>query len=83
MAQYTTKKVVNAGFYWPTIFKDATTFVKEYDSFQRSGNIYSRNEMPQNIIQVCEVFDIWRFYFMGTFPASRGNKYILVAVDYV
>ncbi|GKD95816.1 reverse transcriptase domain-containing protein [Tanacetum coccineum] len=39
--------------------------------------------MPQNAIQVCEIFDIWGIDFMGLFPSSRGNKYILVAVDYL
>ncbi|GJZ19436.1 reverse transcriptase domain-containing protein [Tanacetum coccineum] len=39
--------------------------------------------MPQNNIQVCEVFNIWGLDFMGPFPDSKGNKYILVAVDYV
>ncbi|GKC48381.1 reverse transcriptase domain-containing protein [Tanacetum coccineum] len=38
--------------------------------------------MPQNNIQVCKVFDVWGLDFMGPFPDSRGNKYILVAVDY-
>ncbi|GKA99812.1 reverse transcriptase domain-containing protein [Tanacetum coccineum] len=32
---------------------------------------------------VCEVFDVWELDFMGPFPDSKGNKYILVAVDYV
>ncbi|GJS48861.1 reverse transcriptase domain-containing protein [Tanacetum coccineum] len=31
----------------------------------------------------CEIFDIWGIDFMGPFPSSRGNKYILVAVDYL
>ena len=39
--------------------------------------------MPQNYILECEVFDIWGIDFMGPFPLSFGNKYILVAVDYV
>ncbi|GJY82355.1 reverse transcriptase domain-containing protein [Tanacetum coccineum] len=29
------------------------------------------------------VFDIWGLDFMGPFPDSRGNKYILFAVDYM
>ncbi|GJZ23737.1 reverse transcriptase domain-containing protein [Tanacetum coccineum] len=33
--------------------------------------------------KVCEVFDVWGLDFMGPFPQSRGNKYILVAVNYV
>ncbi|GJZ87376.1 reverse transcriptase domain-containing protein [Tanacetum coccineum] len=32
---------------------------------------------------VCDVFDIWGLDFMRPFPNSKGNKYILVAVDYV
>ncbi|GJZ47117.1 reverse transcriptase domain-containing protein [Tanacetum coccineum] len=32
---------------------------------------------------VCEIFDIWGIEFMGPFPSSRGNKYILVAIDYL
>ena len=39
--------------------------------------------MPQNYILECEVFDVWGIDFMGPFPPSFGNKYILVAVDYV
>nr|GEW96868.1 reverse transcriptase domain-containing protein [Tanacetum cinerariifolium] len=42
-----------------------------------------KDEMPQNSIQVCEIFDVWGIDFMGPFPSSRGNKYIVVAVDYL
>ncbi|GJZ69806.1 reverse transcriptase domain-containing protein [Tanacetum coccineum] len=34
-------------------------------------------------IQVCKIFDIWGIDFMGPFPSSKGNKYILIAVDYL
>ncbi|GJY62512.1 reverse transcriptase domain-containing protein [Tanacetum coccineum] len=47
------------------------------------SKISQRDEMPQNAIQVCEIFDIWGIDFMGPFPSSKGNKYILVAVDYL
>nr|GEY26240.1 hypothetical protein [Tanacetum cinerariifolium] len=33
--------------------------------------------------KVCEIFDVWGIDFMGPFPNSKGNKYILVAVDYL
>ncbi|GJV73503.1 reverse transcriptase domain-containing protein, partial [Tanacetum coccineum] len=73
----------DSGFYWPTIYKDAHDFVTRCDICQRQGKITQRDEMPQNSIQVCEIFDIWGIDFMGPFPSSRGNKYILVAVDYL
>nr|GEZ05382.1 reverse transcriptase domain-containing protein [Tanacetum cinerariifolium] len=80
---YTAKKVFDSGFYWPTIYRNVQDLVKSCDACQRQGNILQRDEMPQNSIQVCEIFDIWGIDFMGPFPSLRGNKYILVAVDYL
>nr|GFA28459.1 reverse transcriptase domain-containing protein [Tanacetum cinerariifolium] len=81
-ANYIVKKVFDSGFYWTTIYKDAFELVKNYGSCQRQGKISQRDEMPQNSIQVYEIFDAWGINFMGPFPSSKGNKYILVAVDY-
>ncbi|GJR97322.1 reverse transcriptase domain-containing protein [Tanacetum coccineum] len=71
---YTAKKVFDSGFYWPTIYRDAHDLVKSCDSCQRHGKISQKDEMPQNAIQVCEIFDVWGIDFMGPFPSSRGNK---------
>ncbi|GKC68082.1 reverse transcriptase domain-containing protein [Tanacetum coccineum] len=70
-ASVTGRKVYEEGFYWASIFRDAKDYVMKCDACQKSGNISSRNEMPQNNIQVCEVFDVWGLDFMGTFPDSR------------
>nr|GEY17402.1 retrovirus-related Pol polyprotein from transposon 17.6 [Tanacetum cinerariifolium] len=80
---YTAKKVFDLGFYWPTIYRDAQDLVKNYDVCQRQGKISQRDEMLQNSIQVCEIFDVWGIDFIGPFSSSRGNKYILIAVDYL
>ncbi|GJX22413.1 reverse transcriptase domain-containing protein [Tanacetum coccineum] len=82
-ANLTARKVFDAGFFWPTIYRDAHTMIKSCDTCQRQGKISQRDEMPQNAIQVCEIFDVWGIDFMGPFPSSYGNKYILVAVDYL
>nr|GEY36779.1 reverse transcriptase domain-containing protein [Tanacetum cinerariifolium] len=82
-ANLTAKKIFDFGFFWPTIYKDAHEFVKNCDSCQRQGKISQQDEMPQNSIQVCEIFNVWSIDFMGPFPSLRGNKYILVAVDYL
>ncbi|RDX94496.1 pol, partial [Mucuna pruriens] len=42
-----------------------------------------QHEMPQQPILFCEVFDVWGIDFMGPFPISEGNSYILLVVDYV
>ncbi|GJV07790.1 reverse transcriptase domain-containing protein [Tanacetum coccineum] len=73
-ANYTAKKVFDSGFYWPTIYRDAHDMVKSCDSCQREGKISQKDEMPQNAIQVCEIFDVWGVDFMGSFPSSQGNQ---------
>ncbi|GJV42859.1 reverse transcriptase domain-containing protein [Tanacetum coccineum] len=82
-ANLTAQKVFDAGFFWSTMYRDTHTMIKSCDTCQRQGKISQRDEMPQNSIQVCEIFDVWGIDFMGPFPSSRGNKYILVAVDYL
>ncbi|GKC05584.1 reverse transcriptase domain-containing protein [Tanacetum coccineum] len=72
-ANYTAKKVFDLGFYWPTIYKDAHDLVTRCDTCQRQGKISQRDEMPQNSIQVCEIFDVWGIDFMGPFPSSHQN----------
>jgi hypothetical protein len=79
----TTAKVLQCGFFWPSLFRDAKDWVRACDKCQRTGNISNRNEMPLNSILEVEIFDVWGIDFMGPFPASCGNEYILVAVDYV
>ena len=78
----TTHKILQAGFYWPTIFKDCFEWVKLCDQFQRMGNISKNHEMPLQGILVVQLFDVWGIDFMGPFPSSFGNLYILLAVDY-
>ncbi|KAJ9550254.1 hypothetical protein OSB04_014299 [Centaurea solstitialis] len=54
----TAAKVLQSGFFWPTLYHDAQIFVKKCDECQRSGNISQRNEMPLNGILEIELFDI-------------------------
>ncbi|GJZ08392.1 reverse transcriptase domain-containing protein [Tanacetum coccineum] len=67
----------------------AGNFIVKGMSSQQKKKIIQRRKisqcdlMPQNAIQVCEIFDVWGIDFMGLFPSSRGNKYILVAIDYL
>ncbi|GJZ30679.1 reverse transcriptase domain-containing protein [Tanacetum coccineum] len=75
-ANYTAKKVFDSGFYWPTIYKDAHDLVTRCDTCQRQGKISQRDKMPQNSIQVCEIFDVWGIDFIGPFRLhERTNIY--------
>ncbi|XP_074298693.1 uncharacterized protein LOC141629615 [Silene latifolia] len=79
----TARKVLDRGFYWPSLFRDAHEFCQTYDNYQRVGNISRKNEMPQSYMLNCENFDFLGIDFMGPFASSYGNIYILLAVDYV
>ena len=82
-SQKTAMKVLQFGFYWPSLFKDAHSMCRECDKCQRLGKISRRHLMPLNPILVIELFDVWGIDFMGPFPSSFGYVYILVGVDYV
>ncbi|XP_073304121.1 uncharacterized protein [Primulina huaijiensis] len=79
----TAAKILQCGFYWPTLFKDTHEICKICENCQKLGAISKRNMMPLNPIIEIEIFDCWGIDFMGPFPPSFGYLYILVAVDYV
>nr|CAN74956.1 hypothetical protein VITISV_043981 [Vitis vinifera] len=77
-SQKTTMKVFQSGFSWPSLFKDAHTMCRSCDRCQRLGKLTQRNQMPMNPILIVDLFDVWGIDFMGPFPMSFGNSYILV-----
>ena len=81
--QRTTAKVLQSGFYWPTLLKDAHHFVASCYKGQRMSSISKRDEPPMNPILEVELFDLWGMDFMEPFPSSFGHMYILLVVDYV
>ena len=82
-ARKTADKILQSGFYWPSIFKHTHRFYTECLQCQAAINISKRDEMPMRPILEVKIFDLWGIDFMGPFPPSDGKEYILVAVDYV
>ncbi|KAL6332453.1 hypothetical protein AAG906_008063 [Vitis piasezkii] len=82
-SQKTAMKVLQSGFTWPSLFKDARIMCRSCDRCQRLGKLTKRNQMPMNPILIVDLFDVWGIDFMGPFPMSFGNSYILVGVNYV
>jgi hypothetical protein len=76
-------KVLQCGFTWPTLFKDAYDFCQACERRQWLGAMSRRDMMPLNPILIVEIFYVWGIDFMGPFPPSFGYEYILVGVDYV
>ena len=76
-------KVIQSGFYWPSLFKDAHNICRGCQKGQILGKISRCHMMPLNPILVVDLFNVWGIYFMGPFPTSFGYVYILVGVNYV
>ncbi|RVW58141.1 Retrovirus-related Pol polyprotein from transposon 17.6 [Vitis vinifera] len=77
-SQKTAMKVLQSGFTWPSLFKDSHIMCRSCDRCQRLGKLTKRNQMPMNPILIVDLFDVWGIDFMGPFPMSFGNSYILV-----
>ncbi|RDX82892.1 pol, partial [Mucuna pruriens] len=45
--------------------------------------ISQKNKMHQQPMLFCEIFDVWGIDFIGSFPVSYRNSYILLDIDYV
>ena len=69
----TSAKLLQVGYNWPPLFKDAHVFVMTCDKCQRIRNISDRNAMPLKTILEVELFDLWGINFMGSFLSSYGN----------
>ncbi|XP_060182243.1 uncharacterized protein LOC132611902 [Lycium barbarum] len=80
---YIVAKVLECGYFWPTLYHDANLLVKSCDQGQRQGSIGRKHEMPINFFMEVKLFYVWGINFMGPFVSSRGMQYILVLVDYV
>ncbi|GJR28769.1 reverse transcriptase domain-containing protein [Tanacetum coccineum] len=77
------KKVVDSGFSWSRFTKMPMTWSPDVTLASFKEKFHSVMKCLKKSIQVCEIFDVWGIDFMGPFPFSRGNKYILVAVNYL
>ena len=76
-------KVLQLGFYWPSLFKDAHAMCRTCNQCQRLRKLTHRNMISLNPIMVVDLFDVWGIDFMGPFLVSFSYLYILVGVDYV
>ncbi|XP_042380210.1 uncharacterized protein LOC121972624 [Zingiber officinale] len=77
------RKVLLAGYFWPTLQKDAQRLVSTCLSCQKYHNL---TYMPTSVLKTSIVscpFDQWGMDIVGPFPMTYGQKrFLLVAVDY-
>ncbi|CAB4414663.1 unnamed protein product [Rhizophagus irregularis] len=69
-------------YYWPQMYENIREYVQSCDACQRRGK--SRSNQMLHPIAVHGPFYQVEIDFVGSLPiTSRGNKYIIVAMDYM
>ncbi|RVW96848.1 Pro-Pol polyprotein [Vitis vinifera] len=76
-------RVLQLGFCWPSLFKDAHTMCKSCDRCQRLRKLTRRNMMPLNPILIVDLFDVWGIDFMGPFPIPCKHNDHRVVLKFV
>ncbi|CAB1184610.1 unnamed protein product [Spirodela intermedia] len=66
----TVAKFLQCDFYWPSLFKDAHIFYRQFIKCQAAINIQKRNAMPLKSVIGLEIFDVWGIDFILPFLSS-------------
>ncbi len=79
----TTKKILQAGYVWPTLHIDVQYWCKSCHRCQVNGNRRLLHG-PRQLVIASGPFEKWGIDAMGPLPrTSNGKVYIIVAVDYM
>lgn len=81
----TVAKILNAGYLWPTMYKDVHDYIQQCDNCQRTGRPTPTTQWPLVPIMHLAPFEKWGIDFVGPIQAATKQtrrRYILVATDY-
>ena len=76
-------KIMNLGYYWPTMHNDAQEEIKKCEACQIHSPI--QHSPKENLVPIMAAwpFHKWGMDIVGPFPEGKGKvKFLLVAVDY-
>ncbi|XP_065628388.1 uncharacterized protein LOC136067057 [Quercus suber] len=77
------RKIIRAGYFWPTMQDDSERFVKRCDKCQRFGNVQRLPSEKLTTITSSWPFAQWGIDIVGPLPQGKGQvKFLLVAIDY-
>ena len=76
-------KALRAGYYWPTLQKDAYDIFRACDKYQRFANVQTRPGETITPISSPWPFAQWGIDIMGPFTLGKKQlRFIIVAIDY-
>eukprot|EP00253_Pinus_taeda_P020193 PITA_20193 len=84
VAKRTAFKILQAGYYWPTLHQYVRRYPSRCDQCQRMGKPTPKDEMPVQPQVTFEPFEKWGMDFVGPInPPSKQKQYIIVCTDYL
>ena len=76
-------KVIQIGYFWPTMQVDAVELVKKCDKCQQFGNVQRLPTKRMTTITSPWPFAQWGMDIVGPLPLGKGQvKFLLVAINY-
>ena len=76
-------KLIQAGYYWPTMMKDAQAYVQSCNKCQRFSNFIRQPSEELTPMMAPWPFAQWGLNIIGPFPtAIRQLKFLVVGIDY-
>ena len=84
IGETTAHKVLRAGYYWLTLFKDAHPHARKFQIFQVNAGREKRPAFPLQLVKVQNPFEQWGLDVVGEINpnSSKLHRYILTATDY-
>jgi hypothetical protein len=80
----TAHKIIHAGYYWPTLFKDAHDYVRKCKICQTASGRQRKPAFPLQPVNIEQPFEQWGLDIIGEIVphSSKQHRYILTATDY-
>ncbi len=76
-------KLVRAGYYWPTMQKDAVSYVRDCDKCQRFGNLIHSSPEALTPMMASWPFAQWGLDIIRPFPVGRKQmKFLVIGINY-
>eukprot|EP00253_Pinus_taeda_P005102 PITA_05102 len=80
----TAHKIINVGYYWPTLFKDAHDYVRKCKICQTTSGRQRKLAFPLQLVNIEQPFEQWGLDIIGEIVphSSNQHRYIITATDY-
>ncbi|XP_072087999.1 uncharacterized protein [Arachis hypogaea] len=77
------RKLIRAGYYWPSMMADSKEFVRKCVKCQENANFHRAPASELSLLTSSRPFSQWGVDLLGPFPVGPGQvKYLIVAIDY-